>query len=180
MSIETTDVLVEVTKLVVLPAIGFLAGFAAQWLLQERRSRSELLRALADRRAESLCKLWTLTTLPVDVTALATAAQISRSVRERLDRAIFDWYTAQAGALYLSWTATQLLFNLMDLLRRDGAKKEDLEATVSALRSRLKHDCGIYSPSDVKRILTRPRRAPWQPDADSSSDGSARDGAHDA
>ena len=161
MSIDTAQALVELAKLVLLPALGFLAGFAAQWLLQERKSRDELLRALAEKRADALCRLWELTTLPVEVTALTATADLPGTVREQLDRPIVDWYTKQAGALYLSWPATQQLFRLLDLLRSEGTHKANLESAVSALRSRLKLDCGIYSYSEAKRDLARPRPAPW-------------------
>jgi hypothetical protein len=162
MAVDTTQALVELAKLVLLPALGFLAGFVAQWLLQARKSRDELLRALAERRADALCQLWELTTLPVEITVPEAVAGVSASACERLDHSILNWYTKQAGALYLSWPATQLLFRLLDLLRSQEAHKVDLESAVSVLRSRLKLDCGIYSSSEAKRQLVRPRPAPWK------------------
>jgi len=160
-AIDSGPILLEVAKLAVLPAIGFMAGFAAQWVLQDRKSRDELVRALAEERAAALRKLWEITTLPPDVAALATDASVPGAARERLDGAILDWYTTQAGALFLSWSATQLLFRLLDLLRAEQAAKADLESAVSALRSRLKLDCGIYSNAEARRPLRRPRPAPW-------------------
>ena len=156
------ETVMELAKLVVLPGIGFLVGFAAQWFLQERRSRDELVRALADQRAASLCKLWEITTLPAEVTALAAGMVTSREVRERLDKAVLDWYTKQAGALFLSWPSTQLLFRLLDLLRSEQATRAQLESAVSSLRSQLKRDCGVYSRLEAKRHLVRPRPSPWQ------------------
>jgi hypothetical protein len=158
----------EVARLVLLPGIGFLAGFAAQWLLQERKSRDELVRALAEQRAASLCKLWDITTLPIEVTALGARASTPSEVREQLDRSVLDWYTKQAGALFLSWHSTQLLFRLLDLLRSEPAYKEELELAVSSLRSQLKLDCGVYSRSEARRRLIRPRPRPWK--ANSSGD----------
>jgi hypothetical protein len=161
MAYDTAQALIEGAKLVLLPAVGFLAGFAAQWLLQERKSRDELVRALAEQRAAALCKLWEITTLPAEVTALDAKANTPSEIRERLDRSIREWYTKDAGALYLSWTSTQLLFRLLDLLRSEQARKAELESAVSSLRSRLKLDCGIYSRSEARRQLTRPRASPW-------------------
>jgi len=48
----------DIVRLVLFPAAGFLAGFAAQWFLQARRSRDELVRALASERAavRSTCR----------------------------------------------------------------------------------------------------------------------------
>ena len=161
MEYDAGQILIEATKLVLLPAIGFLAGFAAQWLLQERKSRYELVRALAEERAESLRKLWEITTLPAEVTALSGDAAVPASPREQIDASILDWYTTQAGALYLSWAGTQLLFRLLDILRAEQTRKADLEYAVSSLRSRLKLDCGIYSPSEARRALARPRPSPW-------------------
>ena len=165
MALEASSIALEIAKVVLLPAIGFLAGFAAQWLLQARKSRDELLGALAEQRAATLCKLWELTTLPNEITRLAADAQIPGQARENLDSAIVDWYTKQAGALYLSWPATQILFRLLDSLRTSETHKSQVEAAVSALRSQLKYDCGIYSASELRRKLARPRRAPWNQDA---------------
>ena len=161
MAYDTTQILLEVAKVVLLPAIGFLAGFAAQWLLQERKSRDELVRALAEQRAEALCKLWGVTTLPTEITALGTHADVPNDLRVQLNGSILEWYTKEAGALFLSWNSTQLLFRLLDLLRSEQARKADLETAVSALRSRLKLDCGIYSTSEARRALVRPRPSPW-------------------
>ena len=162
------ETVIEVAKLVLLPGVGFLVGFAAQWFLQERKSRDELVRALADQRAASLCKLWEVTTLPAEVTALEGSMVTPSEVRERLDKSVLDWYTKQAGALFLSWNSTQLLFHLLDLLRSEQATKEQLESAVSSLRSQLKLDCGVYSLSEAQRHLIRPRPSPWK--ASSSDD----------
>jgi hypothetical protein len=158
----TYETITEIAKLVLLPGVGFLFGFAAQWFLQERKSRDELVRALADQRAASLCKLWEITTLPAEVTALEASMATPSEVRERLDKSVLDWYTKQAGALFLSWNATQLLFRLLDLLRSEKATKEQLESAVSSLRSQLKLDCGVYSRSEAQRYLIRPRPSPWK------------------
>ena len=156
------EFLLEAAKLVLLPAVGFVAGFAAQWYLQERKSRDELVRALAERRAAALCALWEITTLPPEIVGVEGSAGIPADLREQLDRAILAWYTKQAGALYLSWNATQQLFRLLDLLRSDHAREADLEAAVTSLRTRLKLDCGIYTNAEARRPLVRPRPAPWR------------------
>jgi hypothetical protein len=161
MAYDAGQVLIEVTKLVLLPALGFLAGFASQWVLQERKSRDELVRALAEERAGALRKLWEITTLPVEIRSLSGDAAVPASLRERVDTSVLEWYTTQAGALYLSWAATQLLFRLLDMLRSEQTRRADLEQAVSALRSRLKLDCGVYSPSEARRKLARPRPSPW-------------------
>ncbi len=161
MAYDTAQVALEVVKVLILPAIGFVAGFAAQWILQARKSRDELVRALAEQRAEALRKLWEITTLPVELAVLEASAEVSVDRREQLDAAILEWYTKQAGALFLSWNATQLLFRLLDLLRSEHSHKAKLESAVSALRTRLKLDCGIYSASEARRQLTRPRPAAW-------------------
>lgn len=171
MALEASSTALEIAKLVLLPAIGFLAGFAAQWLLQARKSRDELLGALAEPRAAALCKLWELTTLPNEISQLTDDAEIPGQARESLDSAIVDWYTKQAGALYLSWPATQILFRLLDSLRTSESRKSQVEAAVSALRSQLKYDCGIYSASELRRKLARPRRSPWTSDVPGRRNG---------
>jgi hypothetical protein len=148
-------------KLLVLPAFGFLAGIAAQWALQDRKSRDELTRALAPRRAEVLCRLWTVTTLPTEVASTPLESPIPVADAQTVDRTIVDWYTKEAGALYLSHDATRLVFALLDTLRNRSAKHADLETAVTRLRTQLKRDCGIYSRSESRRSLERPRRAEW-------------------
>jgi hypothetical protein len=170
-ALEASSTALEIAKLVVLPVIGFMAGFAAQWLLQKRKSRDELLRALAEPRAAALCKLWELTTLPSEITRLTDDAELPHEVRASLDSAIVGWYTKQAGALYLSWPATQIVFRLLDCLRARESHKSQVEAAVSALRSQLKYDCGIYSASDLRRKLERPRGLPRDSGALARRDG---------
>jgi hypothetical protein len=170
MAYDSTQIFLDAARLVVLPGIGFLAGFGAQWLLQERKSRDELVRALAERRAEALRKLWEITALPAAISMLAEGAVVPEHLRERLDKLILDWYTKQAGALFLSWHSTQLLFRLLHQLRDDQTRKGELEKAVSALRSRLKLDCGIYTASEARRELKRPRPSPWTTATDIEQD----------
>jgi hypothetical protein len=152
----------EIVRLVLFPAAGFLAGFAAQWFLQARRSRDEMVRALASERAAAVRALWAITTLPGDIAALDPAAEVPVAARQRLNGSIVEWYTAGGGALYLSWDATQRVFELLDTLRSDEPRKSQLEERISALRTRLKHDCGIYTKSETGRPLKRPRPSPWK------------------
>jgi hypothetical protein len=149
-------------RLLVFPVLGFLAGFAAQWLLQARRSRDELVRALAGERAAALRQLWAITTLPSEITSLAPDAAVAEPARQRLNAAIVDWYTTGGGALYLSWHATQRVFDLLDGLRTHETRRNTLEGLVSALRTRLKYDSGIYERAETRRPLRRPRPSPWE------------------
>ena len=153
---------IDVVRLLVFPVVGFLAGFAAQWLLQARRSRDELVRALAGERAAALRQLWAITTLPREITSLPPDAPVAEPARQRLNAAIVDWYTAGGGALYLSWHATQRVFDLLDGLRSAETRRTALEGLVSALRTRLKYDSGIYERAETRRPLRRPRPSPWE------------------
>ena len=157
--------LLEAAKLLLLPAAGFIAGFAAQWFLQARKSRDELARALASERAAALRQLWEITSLPPQIAALQPQASVAASFCKDLDIAIVDWYAPQGGALFLSWSAAQCLFNMQDRLRSGTLAKADLESAVSALRTRLKLDCGMYTRRESGRKLIRPRRAPWAGEA---------------
>jgi len=105
--------------------------------------------------------LWQRTTLPPEVASLGGNETPPAALREQIDRSILEWYTEQAGALFLSWTATDRLFRLLDLVRSDIARRQDLELAVSLLRSCLKFDCGIYTRGEARRQLVRPRPSPW-------------------
>lgn len=152
----------DLVRLLLFPVIGFLAGFAAQWLLQARRSRDELVRALAGERAAALRQLWAITTLPREISSLGPDDAVGEAARQRLNAAIMDWYTTGGGALFLSWHATQRVFDLLDGLRSDETRRTALEERVSALRTRLKYDSGIYQRAETRQRLRRPRPSPWE------------------
>src|SRR5262249_22037319 len=57
-------------KYIVLPAMGFFAGFFVKWFLQERKSRDEPVEALASPRADALRELWAITTLRPEIALL--------------------------------------------------------------------------------------------------------------
>lgn len=67
---EELHLLAVLAKYILLPVIAFFAGFIAKWFLQERKSRDELLEALASPRAEALRELWAITTLRPKIASL--------------------------------------------------------------------------------------------------------------
>ena len=156
-----SSMLLEIAKQIVFPIVGFAGGFVVQWYLQERKSRDELVGALAEKRADALRQLWEITTLSDKITVLAANDPVPASLREQANADIVEWYTAEGGALYLSWPATDILFRLLDTLRAEETRRSDLERAVSALRTRLKLDCGMYTRWEARRTLRRPRPSPW-------------------
>lgn len=158
---EEIQILAGITKYILLPAIGFLAGFSAKWYLQDRKSRDELLQALATKRADAVRELWAITTLPPEISELDNDTAVPSDPREKANSDIMEWYTQKGGALFLSWQATQLVFELLDTLRCKNVKKRHLKDAVTALRTRLKLDCGIYSFWDARRQLVEPETSPW-------------------
>jgi hypothetical protein len=162
----------DVAKLIILPVIGFFAGFAYKWFLQERKSRDELAHALATERAKKLHDLWSITSRP-KIETLKDKDVVDPELLKEANEAILKWYREDAGALFLSWRATDLLFRVLDVLRRKGTvRKRDVRKAVSALRTRLKYDCGFYSYWDVERQLKDPKP---MPDAWSSQDTRQRE-----
>jgi hypothetical protein len=161
---DTYLLLTELTHYILLPALGFLAGFGAKWFLQKQKSRDELLEALASPRADALRELWAITTLRPEITSLKEGVAVPPALLEKANAEIMEWYTRKGGALFLSWQATDLVFRLLDALRNENIQRNHLERAVSVLRARLKLDCGIYSYWDVKRQLNRPRPSPWPAD----------------
>ena len=101
------EILTIFTKYVLLPVIGFFTGFAVKWFLQERKSRDELLRALASQRADALLELWAIATLRSEITSLGKNDVVPPDLREIMNSNIVEWYTQKGGALFLSWNATQ-------------------------------------------------------------------------
>ncbi len=158
---EGLELLGELIKYIFLPVVGFFAGFSAKWFLQERKSRDELLEALAEPRASALRELWSITTLRPEIASLKNGVKVPADLRERANAEIMEWYTQKGGALFLSWQATNLVFRLFDALRNENIQRSNLEKAVSDLRTRLKQDCGMYSYWEAKRQLIRPRPSPW-------------------
>lgn len=158
---EELKLLAVLIKYILLPVAGFFAGFIAKWFLQERKSRDELLEALAEPRAKALCELWGITTLRPEIASLKDGVKVPSDLLRRANAEIMEWYTQKGGALFLSWQATYLVFRLLDALRDENIQRRDLETAVSALRTRLKQDCGIYSYWEARRSLIRPRPSPW-------------------
>jgi hypothetical protein len=161
MSGEDIKLLAAMSNYILIPAVGFVAGFFARWFLQTRKSRDELLRELSPQRANALRSLWVTTTLPAEIVRLEDYVVLPLEFRQSTDLAIGKWYTREAGALFLSWQATQLLFRLLDVLRDNTSNKKQVADAVSLLRTRLKRDCGLYTAWEGMRQLVGPRRSPW-------------------
>jgi hypothetical protein len=153
MSNEFIEIVAAAITLVAFPIVGFAAGFFANWFLQARKSRDELLHALAAERASSLMELWKLTT-PF---ATNPTKQAGREERKRADSAFREWYFDNAGAMFLSWSSTSRYFKAIDSLRDLDSSPETLELTFSRLRTALKQDSGIYTRWNSFRKLPAPR-----------------------
>lgn len=158
MTEDDLKAIAAVAKYVVFPVIGFAAGFLAQWFLQSRKSRDELLKELASQRAETLRALWKLTT-PF---ARSAKDQAPLDRRTEGDAAFRRWYFEDAGALFLSWVSTRRYFNAIDCLRDPTSDPEALKRKFSLLRTALKRDCGIYTWWNGWRQLPE-LRAPLEP-----------------
>src|SRR6516225_6278889 len=90
---ESYLLLAELTRYVFLPVIAFFAGFSAKWFLQNRKSRDELLEALASPRADALRELWAITTLRPEIVSLKDGAPVPSDLLERANSEIMEWYT---------------------------------------------------------------------------------------
>ena len=153
MTEDDLKIIAAILKYVLFPVIAFVAGFFVKWFLQSRKSREELLQALAPQRAEVLKALWKLTT-PF---ACAPEEQTTLMRRTEADVAFRKWYFEEAGALFLSWRTTKRYFNAIDCLRDPASDPEALRLNFSRLRTALKRDCGIYTWWNGWRQLRAPR-----------------------
>ncbi len=129
------------------------AGFAFKWLLQDKKARDEALHALAPNRTTAYQELWkTLGKVPP-----SSDQAILPDVRKQLADALSDWYHEKSGALFLSWRTAKRFLIALNLVRDDSAANEAIRDAVSALRTQLKRDCGIYGPFEVAKQLPSPR-----------------------
>lgn len=153
MSEEEINIAVTILKMIVLPVLGFAAGFLTKWFLQAKKSRDELLRELSPKRVEKLTDLWELT-MP-----FAKSPQEQSILERRIesDTKFREWYFTKSGALFLSWEGTKRYFNAIDTLRDVDSSPIQLKEKFSRLRSELKHDCGIYTRWNRNKQLTAPR-----------------------
>jgi hypothetical protein len=158
---QEAQLLAELSKYILLPSIAFCAGFLAKWFLQERKSRNELINALASPRADALRELWAITTLTPQIASLENDVTIPSNLLKQVNAEILEWYTSEGGALFLSWQATNSVFRLLDALRNGDTRRANLEEAVSSLRTILKRDCGMYSYWEARKPLKRPRPSPW-------------------
>jgi hypothetical protein len=153
MTEDDLNAITAILQSAIFPVLGFVAGFLATWILQSRKSRDELLKELAPRRADSLQALWKLTT-PF---ARDPDDHMASERRSAADGAFRKWYFEEAGALFLSWRATKHYLKAIDCLRDPKSSSQALKGAFSLLRTELKRDCGIYTWWHGFRRLPSPR-----------------------
>jgi hypothetical protein len=131
-----------------LATILALAVFALNWLLEKRKARNELLKAISLQRVDAYKKLWEL----LEAVKASDKAEIPKSEKKRLAVALTDWYYKDGGGLFLSYAAAGQCFAARRLLKAHAASA-DIREGFSKLRSQLKYDCGIQSRREKKRPL---------------------------
>lgn len=161
MSAEELQLVFTILKVAVFPVVGFLAGFFVKWFLQSRKSRDELLRALAANRATAFQALWKHSILPDYIRRMKEDDIVPNEFLRKRNKELMDWYYAQANALFLSWKSTRSLFKAIDLLRSENPSEARVRKAFSSLRTALKRDCGMYSAWTAWRQLPTPRPEPW-------------------
>ncbi len=164
MPTDELNMLMTVLKFVIFPVVGFAAGFCVKWFLQDRKARHDVVKELADKRAEAFIDLWKKTTLPVEIRSLDKGSVVPDDFLKGANDELGLWYYDEAGALFLSWRATQAFLDLLDTLRSERPGKKAVVDAFSRLRTHLKQDCGIYTEWDSFRKLRRPRESPWPAD----------------
>ena len=123
-----------------LAAILALAAFALNWLLEERKARNELLKAISLQRVDAYKKLWAL----LEAVKASDKAEIPNAEKERLAVALTTWYYEDGGGLFLSRAAADQCFAARRLLEAHTVSAV-IRVRFSELRSQLKYDCGIQS-----------------------------------
>jgi len=161
MTEEELKLVIGFFNVLIFPVVGFLAGFFVKWFLQSRKSRDELLRALATNRAEAFQALWQRTVLPNEIRQMKSEEIVPQEFLRKKDADLLEWYYQCANALFLSWRSTERLFVVLDILRSPEPFKGHLEKALSSLRTALKRDSGMYTAWDDWRQLPTPRRASW-------------------
>lgn len=157
---EEWRIIAAIVRLLILPAVGFVAGFVTKFYLQDRKSRDELLRALAPDRAAAFQALWQKIALPEEIRGLARTDDVPKEYLQTLNEELLHWYHDHAHALFLSWKSTKCLFLVFDLIRDEKAvTKGVLDRRLSKVRTSLKRDCGIYTSWNAWRQLPSPRQS---------------------
>jgi hypothetical protein len=129
-----------------LGAILALAAFALNWLLERRKARNELLKAISLQRVDAYKKLWAL----LEAVKASDEAEIPNGEMDRLAVALTTWYYEDGGGLFLSHAAAGQCIGARGLLEAHAGPKV-LRERFSQLRSQLKYDCGIQSRREMKR-----------------------------
>ena len=130
--------------------IGVVLLIAGVWLnerLELLKGQIGLQNALAEARAVALGLLWNATQpLTPRGDELPTEEVCKRTFTE-----IRKWYYSEAGAMNLSFDATNECLGLLKALETADAKVSKTHAT--ALRTQLKVDVGVYTRAQAKMRL---------------------------
>ena len=130
--------------------IGVVLLIGGLWLnerLEVLKGQIGLQNALAQARAEAFGCLWKATQpltprgseLPTSEICKGTFAEIRK------------WYYSEAGAMHLSFAATDECLGLLSALERQDCAAS--KAHASALRTQLKLDIGVYTKSQARTRL---------------------------
>jgi hypothetical protein len=136
-------------KLLIVPAVIAGGGFWFNRQQQERKSRDELLNAIADSRVDAYKTLWEI----CKQVRFTKKKEITNGDRKEYDRQLDNWYYKEGGAMFLSWTASKLLMEARNALRDDKRTAKDTKEAFSTLRTELKYDCGIISSEEKTKDI---------------------------
>jgi hypothetical protein len=161
-AIENSPVLLILLENGLLAVVVLLAAFFLNLVLQRSKLRGEAANELAGKRADAYIALWkslaAVRPLEKEEVTPARAAEI--------EEALVDWYHEQANALYMSWGAARRYMKLRQALQQEPIDSDLLRKRVSALRTQLKVDCGVYSSWDAIRRLPKPKEEEEEKDSE--------------
>ncbi|MEE4190262.1 MAG: hypothetical protein V2I66_01715 [Halieaceae bacterium] len=137
-----------------LAVVLLLAAFFLNLVLQRSKLRGEAANEIAGDRAKAYIALWKslASVRPLD------KEPVTPEKAAEIEKVLVDWYHEQANALYMSWGTAHRYMKLRQALAQDAINSKLVRARVSALRTQLKVDCGVYSSWDAIRRLPKPKK----------------------
>jgi hypothetical protein len=130
--------------------IGVVLLIAGLWLnerLEVLKGQIGLQNALAQARADAFGALWKATQPLTPRADELPSAEVCKGTFAEIRK----WYYSEAGAMHLSFAATNECLGLLKALEQlDGAATKE---HASALRTQLKLDIGVYTKPQARKRL---------------------------
>lgn len=108
--------------------------------------RREMQVKLLEPQLEAYRNLWSL----MDIASPSLTNEFTEAERRKLEDGFRAWYYEKGNGIFLSVESRGLLVEAKQYLLDTAIPTSQIRAKLSALRSQLKNDIGVYGKEDIK------------------------------